>query len=81
VADHVITTLSNFFDDIRVVIADRTIEKYTCWKFELIEELKQAPVSDPIAVVSPCPVAGCLRSAAVVRIHPEARAKRKMLNV
>jgi len=81
VADHVITTLSNFIDDIRVVIADRAIEKNACWKLKFVQQLEQAPVSNPIAVVSPCPIAGCLRSAPVVRIHPVACAKRKMLNI
>jgi hypothetical protein len=52
-ADHVIATLPNFFDDIGVVIADCAIEKDTCRKLKFIEQLEQTPVSNPIAVVAP----------------------------
>ena len=81
VPDHVVAALFDLLDDVRVVVADRAVEKNGGRKLQLVEDLEQAPVADPVAVVAPGPVARGLRAAAVVRVHAEAGAEREMLDV
>jgi hypothetical protein len=79
-ADHVITAGFDLFDDLRVVIADAAIQQDRGGQLQLVEDLEQAPIADPVAVIAPGEIARGLLTAAD-RIHPQSGAEREMLDI
>ena len=79
-AEHVVAAGFDLFHDLRVVVADAAVQKDGGGQLELVEDLEQPPVADPVAVVAPGEVARGLLGAAD-RIHPQPGAEREMLDV
>ena len=67
-------------DDVRIVVADAAVEQDGCRQLELVQDLEQAPVADPVTVVAPGEIARRLLAAAD-RVHAEPGAEREMLDV
>src|SRR6185503_4250260 len=68
VTEHIIATLFDLLDDVRIFVAHRRIQQDRGRQLELVENLEEPPVADTIAVVAPGVVARGLRTRAVMRI-------------
>src|SRR6185295_16140322 len=66
--------------DLRVVVADAAVQQDGGGQLQLVEDLEQPPVADPVAVVAPGEVTRGLLAAAD-RIHPQPSAEREMLDI
>jgi hypothetical protein len=53
VSAHIISALLDTVDDVRVMLANKTIQKNRRRQFELVEHLEHAPDANPETVVSP----------------------------
>src|SRR5262249_36924974 len=80
VPEHVVATGFDLFDDLRVVIADAAVQQDRGGQLEFVEDFKQPPIADPVAVIAPGEVARGLLAAAN-GIHPQPGAEREMLDV
>jgi hypothetical protein len=79
VASHVVAAGFDLFHDLRVVVADAAVQKNRGKQFQLVQDLEQAPIADPVAVVAPGEIARRLLAAAH-RIHSQP-AEGEMLDV
>ncbi len=79
-AEHVVAAGFDLFDDLRVVIADAAVQQDRGGQLQLVEDLEQTPITDPVAVIAPGEIARRLLAAAD-RIHPQPGAQREMFDV
>ena len=70
VAQYVVAARFDLVDDVRVVMADAAVQKHRRGQLQLVQDLEQAPVADPIAVVAPGEISRVLLPAAIGQDHP-----------